>query len=214
MNEVYDNDMRFIPFLKFLDKYKSRLISLLVIVIAVTAYFLISAQISKQNHENAAEIYSEWLIEISNEEPDLNKLETMLENLTKDFSKTGYAQVALLTKANLDAKENRLNEALVNFDKLINLTDGFRGNDVFNKMARVSAARIELAMGNFEDALTMIERYSSSETNAYIHELTGDILAKQGKFDLARNQYSTASGKYSDQPSISIVSMKIANLGT
>ena len=52
MNEVYDNDMRFIPFLKFLDKHKSRLISLLVIAIAVTAYFLISDQISKQNHEN------------------------------------------------------------------------------------------------------------------------------------------------------------------
>ena len=214
MSEVYDNDMRFIPFLKFLDKYKSILISILVLAIAFTAYFLISAQINKQNHEYAAEIYSEWLVEISNEEPDLSKLETMLENLIKDYSKTGYAQVALLTKANLDARENRLNEALVNFDKLIDLTDGFRGNDVFNKMARVSAARIELAMGNFEDALTMIERYSSSETNAYIHELTGDILAKQGKFDLARNQYSAASGKYSDQSSISIVSMKIANLGT
>ena len=214
MSEVYDNDMRFIPFLKFLDKYKSILISILVLAIAFTAYFLISAQINKQNHEYAAEIYSEWLVEISNEEPDLSKLETMLENLTKDYSKTGYAQVALLTKANLDARENRLNEALVNFDKLIDLTDGFRGNDVFNKMARVSAARIELANGSYEDALNMIEQYSSSETNAYIHELTGDILSKQGKFDLARNQYNIASDKYADQPSISIVSMKIANLGT
>ena len=214
MNEVYDNDMRFIPFLKFLDKYKTKLISLFVFVIAVTAYFLISAQINKQNHEYAAEIYSEWLIEISNEEPDLNKLDTMLKNLTQDFSKTGYAQVALLTKANLDAEKNRLNEALKNFDKLIQLTDGFRGNKVFNKMARVSAARIELASGSYEDALNMIEKYSSTETNAYIHELTGDILVKQGKFDLARNQYNIASEKYVDQTSISIVSMKIANLGT
>ena len=154
------------------------------------------------------------MIEISNEEPDLNTLDSMLDDLMQDYSKTGYAQVALLTKANLDAKEKRLNEALINFDKLIQLTDGFRGNKVFNKMARVSAARIELANGSYEDALNMIERYSTSETNAYIHELTGDILVKQGKFDLARNQYNIASDKYADQPSISIVSMKIANLGT
>jgi len=214
MNEVYDNNMRFLPFLKFLDRHKTKLISLLVFVIAISAYFLISAQINKQNHEDAAEIYSEWLIEISNEEPDLNKLNVMLEDLMQDYSKTGYVQVALLTKANLDAKEKRLNEALINFDKLIQLTDGFRGNKVFNKMARVSAARIELANGSYEDALNMIERYSTSETNAYIHELTGDILVKQGKFDLARNQYNIASDKYADQPSISIVSMKIANLGT
>ena len=214
MNEVYDNNMRFLPFLKFLDKHKTKLISLLVFVIALSAYFLISAQINKQNHEDAAEIYSEWLIEISNEEPDLNTLDSMLDHLMQDYSKTGYAQVALLTKANLDAKEKRLNEALINFDKLIQLTDGFRGNKVFNKMARVSAARIELANGSYEDALNMIERFSTSETNAYIHELTGDILVKQGKFDLARNQYNTASDKYTDQSSISIVSMKIANLGT
>ena len=118
MNEVYDNNMRFLPFLKFLDKHKTKLISLLVFVIALSAYFLISAQINKQNHEDAAEIYSEWLIEISNEEPDLNKLDVMLDDLMQDYSKTGYAQVALLTKANLDAKEKRLNEALINFDKL------------------------------------------------------------------------------------------------
>ena len=48
MNEVYDNNMRFLPFLKFLDKHKTKLISLLVLVIALSAYFLISAQINNK----------------------------------------------------------------------------------------------------------------------------------------------------------------------
>ena len=59
----------------------------------------------------------------------------------------------------------------------------------------------------------MIELYSSNTTNGYIHELTGDILVKQNKFELAISQYELASGKYSDEISQSIISMKIANLG-
>jgi predicted negative regulator of RcsB-dependent stress response len=45
-----------------------------------------------------------------------------------------------------------------------------------------------------------------------IHELTGDILTKQNKKELAKEQYLLAKDKYSDQTSISIVSMKISNL--
>jgi len=61
--------------------------------------------------------------------------------------------------------------------------------------------------------LSMIELYSSGATNGYIHELTGDILAKQNKNELAIAQYELASEKYNDETSQSIISMKIANLG-
>jgi len=64
----------------------------------------------------------------------------------------------------------------------------------------------------FEEALEKIQGYSSTDTNAYIHELTGDILAEQNKSELAIKQYQLASEKYSDQTSKSIISMKIANL--
>ena len=60
----------------------------------------------------------------------------------------------------------------------------------------------------------MIEKYSSSDTNAYIHELTGDILLKQEKTNLAKDQYEMALVKYSDQTSKSIVTMKISNIGS
>ena len=60
----------------------------------------------------------------------------------------------------------------------------------------------------------MIEKYSLSNTNAYIHELTGDILLKQEKINLAKDQYEIALGKYSDQTSKSIVTMKITNAGS
>ena len=214
MNNVYENNMRFVPFLKFLDKYKKIIVAIFILVILAITFFIISNQIEKQNNEEASVIYSEWLEELSNENPNLDNLNTILNQLLEDYKNTGYTKLALLSKANIDAKSNEFNQALENFNILIDLTDGFGGNKIFNKMARVSAARILLTLDRYEEALKMIETYSSSGTNGYIHELTGDILVKQNKNNLAIAQYELAAAKYSDETSKSIISMKIANTGT
>ena len=214
MNNVYENNMRFVPFLKFLDKYKKIIVAIFILVILAITFFIISNQIEKQNNEEASVLYSEWLEELSNENPNLDNLNTILNQLLEDYKNTGYTKLALLSKANMDAKSNELNHALENFNMLIDLTDGFGGNKIFNKMARVSAARILLTLDRYEEALKMIETYSSSGTNGYIHELTGDILVKQNKNNLAIAQYELAAAKYSDETSKSIISMKIANTGT
>jgi len=214
MNNVYENNMRFVPFLKFLDKYKKIIVAIFILVILAITFFIVSNQIEKQNNEEASVIYSEWLEELSNENPNLDNLNTILNQLLEDYKNTGYTKLALLSKANIDAKSNEFNQALENFNILIDLTDGFGGNKIFNKMARVSAARILLTLDRYEEALKMIETYSSSGTNGYIHELTGDILVKQNKNNLAIAQYELAAAKYSDETSKSIISMKIANTGT
>ena len=214
MNNIYENNMKFIPFLKFLDKHKSLLIFILIVVIMSVIYFLASNQIQKTKNEKASILYNDWIEEISKEIPNSEKLDNILETLLDSYNKTGYLKLALLSKANLDAKSNNLEEALVNFNQIINLTDGFNGNKVFNKIARVSASRILLSLDNYDEALAMIEKYSLSNTNAYIHELTGDILLKQEKINLAKDQYEIALGKYSDQTSKSIVTMKITNAGS
>ena len=67
-------------------------------------------------------------------------------------------------------------------------------------------------MDKFDDALSMIDVYSSSDTNGYIHELTGDILLQQDKIDLAISQYKKAEKKYNDESSRTIISMKISNI--
>jgi predicted negative regulator of RcsB-dependent stress response len=214
MNNVYENNMRFVPFLKFLDKYKKIIVAIFILVILAITFFIISNQIEKQNNEEASVLYSEWLEELSNENPNLDNLNTILNQLLEDYKNTGYTKLALLSKANMDAKSNEFNQALENFNILIDLTNGFGGNKIFNKMARVSAARILLAQDRYEEALKMVDTYSFSGTNGYIHELTGDILVKQNKNNLAITQYELAAAKYSDETSKSIISMKIANIGT
>ena len=213
MSNEYENNMRFVPILKFFEKYKKVIILIILTIIISIGYVLISNQAKKQNNEKASVIYNEWLKEISLESPDRNKLNTILEQLLAEYENTGYAQLALLNRASFDARNNDIELSLLNFKKLIELTDGFNGNKIFNKIARVSSSRLLLSNGQFDEALSMIELYSSNATNGYIHELTGDILAKQNKIDLAISQYELASKKYNDDTSQSIISMKIANLG-
>ena len=212
MNNVYENNMRFVPLLKFIDKYKNVIILVAVLLVGSIAYFVIDNQIEKNKSEQASIVYKEWLQEISQENPNNDNLNKLLDRFLNDFKNTGYTQLALLSKANLDAKLNDYEESLDNFKKLIQITDGFSGNKIYNKIARVSAARLLLSMDKFDDALSMIDVYSSSDTNGYIHELTGDILLQQDKIDLAISQYKKAEKKYNDESSRTIISMKIANI--
>ena len=212
MNNVYENNMRFVPFLKFIDKYKNVLILVAVLIVGSIAFFVVNNQIEKNKSEQASIVYKEWIQEISLENPDSDNLNKLLDIFLDDFKSTGYTQLALLSKANLDAKSNDYEGSLNNFKKLIKITDGLNGNKIYNKIARVSAARLLLSMDKYEDALSMIDLYSSSETNGYIHELTGDILLQQDKIDLAITQYKKAEKKYNDESSRTIISMKIANI--
>ena len=181
--------------------------------IFILSFFVISNQLQKGANEKASIIYNDWNEEISQETPSIQNLDIILNQLLKEYPKTGYTQLALLNKANFDANSNNLEDSLKNFEKLIDLTEGFNGNKILNKISRVSSARILLSLEQYDEAIKMIETFSSSNTNGYIHELTGDILVKQEKNDLAKAQYEMAVKKYSDETSKSIISMKIANMG-
>ena len=212
MNNVYENEMRFAPFLKFIDKYKNLLILLAVILLGAVTYFVVNNQLEKKKSEQAALVYKEWLVEISQENPNNENLNNLLDKFLNDYKNTGYTQLALLSKANFDANSNNYMDSLDNFKKLIEITNGFNGNRIYNKIGRVSASRLLLSMEKYDEALEMIDLYSSSDTNGYIHELTGDILLEQGKIDLAISQYEKAANKYSDESSQTIVAMKISNI--
>tara|TARA_B100000085_G_scaffold280589_1_gene305743 strand:+ start:807 stop:1451 length:645 start_codon:yes stop_codon:yes gene_type:complete len=212
MNNVYENEMRFAPFLKFIDKYKNLLILLAVILLGAVTYFVVNNQLEKKKSEQAALVYKEWLVEISQENPNNENLNNLLDKFLNDYKNTGYTQLALLSKANFDANSNNYMDSLDNFKKLIEITNGFNGNRIYNKIGRVSASRLLLSMEKYDEALEMIDLYSSSDTNGYIHELTGDILLEQGKIDLAISQYEKAANKYNDESSQTIVAMKISNI--
>ena len=211
MNEIFENDSVITRAHNFYTTNKALIIWIAVIVLITIAIFFALNQISKSNNEKAAEIYNDWMLQ-EIETDDGKKISTDLFNeLIVSHKKTGYTKVALLNQASSDARNGLNIESLNKFFMLIEITDGFGGNELFNKIARVNAARLLYADKKYDEALNSLEKYSSS-SSAMIHELLGDILAKQEKIDLAVNQYLLSKDKYTDETSILIVSMKISNL--
>ena len=212
MNKIYENDMRFLPLINFYNKYKKLFIfSVAIFIVLIISVIALSA-ISTINNQKASSIYNDWYVQEIESEDGLKKSNELFNELTTSFSKTGYAKLAILTKASTDAKDGNSEAALDGFSNLVKLTNGFNGNKLYNKIARVSAARLFYANADYDEALRMIEKYTSLSTNAYIHELTGDILMKKDSISLAKEQYIIAKEKYKDEASLSIISMKLANI--
>jgi predicted negative regulator of RcsB-dependent stress response len=211
MNEVYEHNAGLTSVRNFYDKYhKIILIVGAALILSISSYLVIN-QISKKNNENAAKIYNDWIAqEIETEEGKVLS-EQLFNELLNSYKNTGYTQVALLNQASSYAKNGEPSKSLESFILLKEATDGLGGNRMFNKIARVSASRLFYADKSYEAALDMLKKYSSS-SSPMIHELIGDILNKQNKKELAKEQYLLAKDKYSDETSILIVSMKISNL--
>ena len=211
MNEIFENNKLATRVSNFYNLHRSSIIAIVVIILMTIFLVLALAQISKSNNEKAAAIYNKWTLQEIETEDGQNISKDLFDELLNSYKKTGYTKLALLNQASIDAKNGLNKESLNKFLMLIDLTDGFSGNDLFNKIARVNAARLLYAEEKYDEALNLLEKYSSSST-AMIHELLGDILTKQEKVDLAKDQYLLSKDKYTDEALTSIVSMKISNL--
>jgi len=211
MNEIFENNKLTTRASNFYSLYKVPIIAIVIILLVSIVLYLSLVQLSKSNNEKAAEIYNKWTIQEIETENGQKTSRDLFNELLISYKKTGYTKLALLNQASIDAKNGLNEESLNKFLMLIDLTDGIRGNTLFNKIARVNAARLFYAEEKYDEALNLLEKYSSS-SSAMIHELLGDILTKQDKIDLAKDQYLLSKDKYTDEASTSIVSIKISNL--
>ena len=211
MNEIFENNSFITRAYNFYNTYRALIIGITAVVVISISVFFALDQINKANNEKAAEIYNEWASQEIETDGGKKISIDLFNDLIESYKNTGYTKLALLNQASSDARNGLNVESLNKFLMLIELTDGFGGNDLFNKIARVNAARLLYADKKYDEALNLLEKYSSS-SSAMIHELLGDILSKQEKTDLAKNQYLLAKDKFTDEASTSIVSMKISNL--
>ena len=211
MNEIFENNSVITRAYNFYNTYRALIIGITAVVVISISVFFALDQINKANNEKAAEIYNEWASQEIETDGGKKISIDLFNDLIESYKNTGYTKLALLNQASSDARNGLNVESLNKFLMLIELTYGFSGNDLFNKIARVNAARLLYADKKYDEALNLLEKYSSS-SSAMIHELLGDILSKQEKTDLAKNQYLLAKDKFTDETSTSIVSMKISNL--
>ena len=210
MNEVFENNGLMAQLRNFYISNKKVILVALALFIAIFSFYLINNQLTKTSNEEAAKIYNQWISQETETKNGKLISDSLFNNLVSSYKKTGYAKIALLKEASLEAKNGNLNIALEYFLTLKDSTEGIGENELFNKIASINSARIMYSLEDYDGALKVLEKYSSS--NAFIHELIGDILYKQAKLDLAKEQYNLAMEKYTDDASISIISMKISNL--
>jgi predicted negative regulator of RcsB-dependent stress response len=213
MSKVFENNS-VLSLLRnlYIRNSKAILIIFSVFLILVILY-VSNNQITKTNNVKAAKIYNDWTSQETESENGKILANKLFNQLVETYEDSGYAQIALINQASLEAKNGNLEKALEYYEILTSSTEGYSGNKLYNKISRINTARINYALENYDEALNVLEKYSSS-SNALIHELIGDILAKQDKFDLAKEQYIIAKGKYTDETSLSIISMKISNISS
>ena len=209
MNKIHENNG--VP--GILIKYKNYLFILLVAIFLLIIFVFTKTLFENKNNELAAEIYNEWELQLSNVNVDNDVIsENLFNKLMSEYSTTGYARIALLKQASIDINNENFEKALSRYLVLIDLTDGFKGNKLFNKIARINSARLYYNQEQYDDALLLLEKYTTQSTDAIIHELIVDILKKQEKYKLAREQYNQAKDKYTENLSLSIINMKLSTI--
>ncbi len=208
MVTVRSEEERIQSIIDFFKDYKFYILFIILASAVLVGGYFFSKSVKSSQIQAAKVLYEDWQETLVQEDRD-----QLFQNLIENYSGTGYSHLALLKKGSDLAKENYLEESIDIFYQLKENSDGFFGNSLMNGIARVNIARISIALGKFEDALAVLEKYSKDE-DAYTHELKGDALSGVGKDDLALQQYQNAFEKYTDNGLKNLVELKINNLDT
>jgi len=211
MSEVFENNSVLSLLRNFYIRNRKAILIIFSIFLIFVILYVSNNLITKTNNVKAAKLYNDWTSQETESENGKILANKLFNQLVDTYEDSGYAQIALINQASLEAKNGNLEKALEYYEILTSSTEGYGGNKLYNKISRINTARINYALENYDEALNVLEKYSSS-SNALIHELIGDILAKQDKLDLAKEQYIIAKSKYTDETSLSIISMKISNI--
>ena len=206
MVTVRSDEERVQSIINFFKDYKLIIVSVILIIGFSTGGYFFTSKLKSNQIQAARGIYNDWL-----ESSNINEREQLFQNLTSNYADTGYSHLVLLKKGSELANENNLEESLNIFYQLKENSEGFFGNNLINSIARTNIARISIALGKFEDALSALEKYFDDE-DAYTHELRGDALSGLGKNNLALSQYQSAYEKYTVIELRDLVELKINNL--
>ena len=97
-------------------------------------------------------LYEDWQVTSVQEDR-----EELFQNLTENYSDTGYSHLALLKRGSDLAKENNLEESIDVFYQLKENSDGFFGNSLMNGIARTNIARISIALETLKTLLKFLK---------------------------------------------------------
>lgn len=132
-----------------------------------------------------------------------------LGDLQNNYAKSAYAAFASAAVAEYDVGKGDLKQAAQNLQWAV----AHSRQSALQSLFSLRLARVLLADGKPQDALTALGKIPSGDYAAMAAELRGDAQLKLGKTDAARTDYQDALAKLDkDAPGRSAVQMKLDNL--
>ncbi|MGO1870989.1 MAG: YfgM family protein [Halomonas sp.] len=141
---------------------------------------------------------------------DVASVREMVSELNEEHGNTLYAELALLLDARLAVQQDDLEGAKASLESVAN--DSSRR--YVQSLAWLRLARVELADGNPDEALTLLEKPISDALAAQRANVRGDAFVAKGDTDAARDAWENAMelAQTQDQPLYG-VQFKLDDLG-
>ncbi|HSP31263.1 MAG TPA: tetratricopeptide repeat protein [Halomonas sp.] len=168
----------------------------------------------QQGQSNAASMRYQQIVNMTsgNElgEDELTSAREMIAELTDEHGNTLYAELGLLLDARLAVQQGDLEGARSALENVA----GDSSRRYVQSLAWLRLARIELADGNPEQALALLDEPITDALAAQRADIRGDAFAAQGDTEAARDAWETAMevSQTQDQPLYG-VQFKLDDLG-
>ncbi|SJN10762.1 Mlr7403 protein [Halomonas citrativorans] len=146
----------------------------------------------QQGQSEAASVRYQQLINVAmaNEldEQQTASARELISELTDDYGKTLYAELALLMDARLAVQQGDIDAAKVSLEQVADNSS----RRYVQSLAWLRLARIEVANGNPEAALALLDEPISEALAAQQANVRGDAYAALGQTDQARSAWQNA----------------------
>jgi len=135
---------------------------------------------------------------------------TLLEELNREYAWTPYASLGTLIAARVQVEANELDKAAVSLKSVM---DNAKDEEL-RMVARLRLARVQSALGKFDDALATLKVAEPGEFAPRLADTRGDVLLAKGDRDGALREYLAArTGENDGRIDLEMLDLKIRDLG-
>jgi predicted negative regulator of RcsB-dependent stress response len=171
---------------KWWKRYGNLITFILSIVLLVLAGYRYLTWHQDKVAQQASIAYEQMMLALSNH--NNNRVKSYANELTKEYSKTVYSDVAHMTLAKVYISKNKLDEAQA---ELKIVADHSKMSSL-RQIAKIRIARIFAAEKSHANALKELSQIEDVTYLPVVNELKGDIYSAMGQYQDALNSYKEA----------------------
>ncbi|REL25833.1 hypothetical protein DXX93_04160 [Thalassotalea euphylliae] len=138
--------------------------------------------------ESEMAVASQYQAVIESQTADHEAFKTNAEQFIQNNGESSYASLTALSLAKDAAEHQDWEKAATHLQQAVEKAN----NAGIKAIANVRLARVQIQLGQFDQALATVGGEQPQAFKAAVEEIKGDAYLKQGKVELARNAYQAA----------------------